>query len=57
MESVEFEGLVEKWCEYYFNKYGKEKLTKSTDGHGCDVTAFIESLSYSNRIPDKTPSA
>jgi hypothetical protein len=50
----EFERLVEKWCDYYFNKYGKDELLKSADGRGCDVAAFIESLTYSNRTPDKT---
>ena len=53
-EQEKFEQLVEKWCDYYFNKYGKDELPKSADGCGCDVAAFIGSLTYSNRTPDKT---
>lgn len=54
MTTENLEHIVENWCDYYFDKYGKDSLPKSADGQGCDVAAFIESLTYSNRIPDKT---
>jgi hypothetical protein len=54
MTNEEFERLVEEWCDYYFIKYGKDELPKSAEGHGCDVAAFMESLTYSNRTPDRT---
>jgi hypothetical protein len=54
MTNENLERLTEKWCDYYFDKYGKDPLPKSADRSGCDVAAFIESLIYSNRTPDKT---